>query len=91
MLSQVKNPAGEGRIADSPETLNGCGFASKGSAHSPSNLHGQDQVARQQTPAAGQVLLSQGQTYVGATHWAAILEDARTIVLNNLYMLTHSR
>jgi len=74
----AQNPIAQGALSNSLDTLNGSGTASIGSLHSPSNLHGQDQTNRRQTPTSGQVLLSKGQTYVGATHWAAILEDVRT-------------
>lgn len=42
--------------------------------HSPSHRH-ESETDMQQT---GQVLVDQGQAYVGATHWAAILEDVNT-------------
>lgn len=74
----AQNPAAQGALSNSPYTPNGSGAALTGSVHSPSSLHGQDQANGQQTPPSGQVLLSKGQTYVGATHWAAILEDVRT-------------
>ena len=74
----AQNPAAQGALANSPGIPNGSGSASSGSVHIPSSLYGQDQANGQQTPESGQVLLSKGQTYVGATHWAAILEDART-------------
>jgi hypothetical protein len=74
----AQNPAAQGAPSNSPDTPNGNGCASSSSVHSTLIFHGQDQANGQQTPASGQVLLSQGQTYVGATHWAAILEDVRT-------------
>ncbi|KAF4625975.1 hypothetical protein G7Y89_g12188 [Cudoniella acicularis] len=76
----AQNPAAKGgALSNSLDAPNGSGFASNGSVHSPSSLRGQDQANGQQTPASGQVLLSKGQTYVGATHWAAILEDIEEV------------
>jgi len=74
----AQNPAAQGALSNSNDTPNGNGSASSSSLHIPSSLHGQDQANGQQIPASGQVLFSRGQTYVGATHWAAILEDVRT-------------
>ena len=87
----AQNPAAQGALSNSLDTLKGSGTASSGSLHSPSNLHGQDQTNRRQTPTSGQVLLSKGQTYVGATHWAAILEDVRTPSFTNLDILIYYR
>lgn len=72
----AQNPPAQGALSDTPGTSNGGGLTS--SVYSPSSPDGQDQANGQQTPVSGQVLLSKGQTYVGATHWAAILEDVRT-------------
>ncbi len=66
MISQ--NPVAQGGISNSPDTPNGNESASNGGGHSPSNLPRQDQADEQQTSMSGQVLLSKGQTYVGATH-----------------------
>lgn len=74
----AQNTATQEALSNSPDISDGSGAASRRSIHNSSSLHGQDQTNEQQTPASGQVLLSKGQTYVGATHWAAILEDART-------------
>lgn len=74
----AQNPAAQGALSNSHDIPSGSGSAPSGSVHNLSNLQGQDQANEQQTPASGQVLLSKGQTYVGATHWAAILEDVRT-------------
>jgi len=71
----AQNPAVQGTLSDSPGTSNGSGLASSGDVYIPSSLQYQVQATGQQSPLSGQVLLSKGQTYVGATHWAAILED----------------
>jgi hypothetical protein len=81
----AQNPAAQGAFSNSPDTPNGGGSALSGSVHSLSGHYGQDQANGQQTPAYGQVLLSQGQTYVGATHWAAILEDVKHPPYQSLY------
>ncbi len=73
----VQNPAAQDALSDTVDSPNQSGSASDGGIHSPSNLYDQDQLSGQQTSASDQVLLSEGQMYVGATHWAAILEDVR--------------
>lgn len=42
---------------------------------SPSDTHDRDPAARHQVQAFGQVIQGKGQTYVGASHWAGILEE----------------
>ncbi len=66
----AQSPTAQAALLISPDTSNG--------NISAPIIHGQDQTKGQQTPTSGQVLLNNGQTYVGATHWAAILEDVRT-------------
>jgi hypothetical protein len=64
----------------SPDIANGNGFSSSGDPKRSLNInHDGEQTNDQRTPTSGQVLLSNGQTYVGATHWAAILEDVRSL------------
>jgi len=65
----------QGAVCNSPNSLNGSNSVSRDYMYSPLSLHGQDQSNVPLIPAPGQVLLSTGPTYVGATHWAAILED----------------
>ena len=71
----AQNPSVHGTLSNSPDTPNGSRLALRSSVHSISSYHDQDQANGQQSPPSGQVLLSNGQTYVGASHWAAILED----------------
>ncbi|KAG0650930.1 Fusarisetin A cluster transcription factor fsa6 [Hyphodiscus hymeniophilus] len=52
---------------------------SDGIVRSPFSQHNQEQTNEQQDPAYGQVLLTQGQVYVGATHWAAIVDDIEEV------------
>ncbi|KAE8449158.1 hypothetical protein EG329_008542 [Mollisiaceae sp. DMI_Dod_QoI] len=75
----AQSPTAQAALLISPDTSNGNISAPGDMAHNPSIIHGQDQTKGQQTPASGQVLLNNGQTYVGATHWAAILEDIEEV------------
>ncbi|KAE9366770.1 hypothetical protein N431DRAFT_417640 [Stipitochalara longipes BDJ] len=74
----AQNPAAQGALSNSRDKLIESGSAS-GAGINRQSLHGQDQANRQETPRSGQVLFSKGQTYVGATHWAAILEDIEEV------------
>jgi hypothetical protein len=88
----AQNPTAPRALSDFLETPSADRTASISNAHSPSNLHGQDQINEQPPPASGQVLLSKGQTYVGATHWAAILEDVIAYFLStDSYILIFQR
>jgi hypothetical protein len=73
----AQNPAPAEASSNSPDTANGKGNIVNRALKDSLNIHDKDQTHNQQAPASGQVLLSSGQTYVGPTHWAAILEDVR--------------
>jgi len=74
----AQNQGAPGALSDSLDTARERRSASNGSINRPLNLNSHDQANAQLTTVSGQVLVSKGQTYVGATHWAAILEDVKT-------------
>ncbi|KUJ17518.1 uncharacterized protein LY89DRAFT_583987 [Mollisia scopiformis] len=69
----TQSPAAQGAFSNPPNTPIGIVTDSSG------DTHNQDQANGHNTLASGQVLLKNGQTYVGATHWAAILEDIEEV------------
>jgi hypothetical protein len=80
MTAQSPGAQGAGPLSNLLDASHG-----SASAQELSSLHGhgdsRGQANEEQAHASGQVLLGQGQTYVGATHWAAILEDVSTAYL----------
>ncbi|PVH83663.1 hypothetical protein DL98DRAFT_569426 [Cadophora sp. DSE1049] len=73
------NPAHTSAIQAAPtnshDASNGNESSLNGNMNNTAGLHLHDMERWQQVPASGQVLLSSGQTCVGATHWSAILDD----------------
>jgi hypothetical protein len=72
----AQNPASPETV-HSPHPVNGSRSSSSIGLKGSLDIHDESQANSPQSPSSGQVLLSNGQTYVGATHWAAILEDVR--------------
>jgi hypothetical protein len=80
----AQSPVAQVALSDTSGASTAGEITSDGSLNSLSSPDGRDQANGQQTPVSGQVLLNKGQTYVAATHWAAILEDVRTLTISIL-------